>query len=94
MAIWKYLCLALVLSCNPAVGATNFYAHINPSQTSVFLGEVFNIDVIVKTVEKPATPDLNALSDFHAIVLDAGRATSETNTWLYRFAFRAKRRAN
>ncbi len=75
--------------------ATNFYAHATATETNVFLGQVFNFDVIVKKAsEKPDAPKLDALADFNVTLLDAGKPTSETDTWLYRYAFRAKRAGN
>ena len=81
--------MALALASGTARGATNFYAQATATETNVFLGQVFNLDVIVKAPEKPDVPGLDGLADFNVTVLDAGRATSETNTWLYRFALRA-----
>lgn len=70
---------------------TNSYAQATATETNVFLGQVFNLDVIVKAGEKPDAPDVGSIADFNATVLDAGKPTSTTNTWLYRFALRAKR---
>ena len=90
MAFCKSLFIAMVFFVGSARGSTNFYAQINTANTNVYLGQVFNVDVIVKAPEKPDVPMLDALADFNVRVLDAGQATSETNTWLYRFSFRAK----
>ena len=91
MRFWKHLMSTLVLSIASAHGATNFYAHASATETNVFLGQVFNLDVIVKADEKPAAPDMGTLSDFNATLLVAGQTTSVTNVWLYRYALRAKR---
>ncbi|MEE9369044.1 MAG: hypothetical protein V3V05_09290 [Pontiella sp.] len=90
MAFCKHLVIALILLAGSSPGSTNFYAHVNAAETNVFLGQVFNIDVIVKAPQKPSPPALDGLADFNVTVLDAGRAASETNTWFYRFSFRAK----
>ncbi|WP_168433522.1 BatD family protein [Pontiella sulfatireligans] len=90
---WKTACLAamLGLGAGAAEASTNFYAQASATETNVFLGQVFNLDVIVKAAEKPDAPQLTGLADFNATVLDAGKTTSATNTWLYRYALRAKR---
>jgi len=69
---------------------TNFYAHASATETNVYLGQVFNLNVIVKADEKPAAPSLGNFADFNITLLDDGNATSETNTWLYRYAARAR----
>lgn len=69
--------------------STNFYALATASETNVFLGQVFNLDVIVKSEGKPDAPDFQSL-DFNATKLVAGQDTSEDNTWLYRYALRPK----
>jgi hypothetical protein len=68
-----------------------FYAHASAAEEAVFLGQVFTVDVIVKAPERPEAPDLGTLADFNVTPLAAGSATSETNTFLYRYAFRATR---
>jgi hypothetical protein len=70
---------------------TNFYAQATATETNVFLGQVFNLDVVAKAAEKPDVPDVDTMEDFNATVLSAGKPTSAANTWLYRFALRAKR---
>jgi hypothetical protein len=87
----KYLLVILGLIAGPASASTNFYAHASTTETNVFLGQVFNLDVIVKADTKPNAPDLTGLHDFNATLLDDGQTTSATNTWLYRYAFRARR---
>jgi len=91
MRFWKHLISALVLSIASAHGATNFYAHASATETNVFLGQVLTLDIIVKSEEKPAAPDMGNLSDFNATLLVAGQTTSDTHVWLYRYALRAKR---
>ncbi|MDF7798154.1 BatD family protein [Pontiellaceae bacterium B1224] len=86
----KRLFLILVLLTGTATASTNFYAQATASETNVFLGQVFNLDVLVKTEQKPDVPT-NELADFNMTTLVAGQNTSATNTWLYRFALRAKR---
>ncbi len=92
MDFWKnvFLTATGILLATASVHA-NFYAHASATETNVFLGQVFNLDVIVKAAEKPAAPDLGHLEDFNVTLLDAGQATSSTHAWLYRYALRAKR---
>jgi hypothetical protein len=87
----KYLFFILVWIAGTASASTNFYAQASATETNVFLGQVFNLDVIVKASEKPEAPKLDQLADFNVTLLNDGQNTSETNTWLYRFAFRATR---
>lgn len=90
MALWKQLILAWAVA-TAAGGETDFFAYATASETNVFLGQVFNLDVIVKAPEPPDAPDWAANPDFHATLLEAGKPTAATNTWFYRFALRAKR---
>ncbi len=85
----KQLLLIWALVAGTASASTNFYAQATATETNVFLGQVFNLDVLVKAPEKPDTPDLGGISGFNATLIDAGKPTSETNTWLYRIALRA-----
>ena len=91
MDFWKngFLTATGLLLATASVRA-DFYAHASATETNVFLGLVFNLDVIVKAEEKPTSPDLGHLADFNVTLLDAGQATSGTNAWLYRYALRAK----
>lgn len=91
MDFWKKAFLTAGLATVSASAETTFYAQATATKTNVFLGQVFNLDVIVKAEEKPAAPDLGPLSDFNAKLLDAGLTTSDSTTWLYRYALRAKR---
>jgi hypothetical protein len=75
----------------PASAETEVYAYASTAETNVFLGQVFTVDVIVKAPEQPDAPDMSHLDGFNVTVLDAGRATSETNTFHFRYAFRASR---
>lgn len=90
MDFWKKALLTAGLAAISASAEANFYAQATATTTNVFLGQVFNLNVIVKSAEKPDAPDLGNLADFNATLLDDGQPTSETNTWLYRYAFRAK----
>jgi len=74
-----------------ANAGTDFYAQVNTAETNVFLGQVFAVDVIVKAPERPDAPDVGGLADFNVTSLAEGSATSETNTFLFRYAFRATR---
>ncbi len=86
----KRLILIAVLMTGGARAETNFYALATASETNVFLGQVFNLDVIVKAPEKPDAPNVEAWDAFNVTTLAAGQNTSDPNTWLYRFALRAK----
>jgi len=88
MAFWKHLFIVAALAGGTAQ-AENFYAQASTAQTNVFLGQVFTVDVLVKAPELPDAPDVGNLSGFNATVLDAGSATGKTNTYLFRYAFRA-----
>ncbi len=85
----KRLILLALIAAGPARASTNFYAHAAASSTNVFLGEVFNLDVVVKAEARPAMPVFQSL-EFNATPLVEGQATSAENTWLYRFALRPK----
>ncbi len=77
------------MATGPAWASTNFYAHATASETNVYLGQVFNLDVIVKADTKPNMPAFPSL-EFNAAQLMDGQATSAENTWLYRYALRPK----
>ncbi|MDF7806521.1 BatD family protein [Pontiellaceae bacterium B12219] len=84
----KKLLLFCALISGTAYASSNFYAQASASETNVFLGQVFNLDVVVKADEKPGVPPTN-FNAFNVTTLVDGQNTSETNTWLYRFALRA-----
>lgn len=85
--------LWLTFSLAEVAAETNFYAQATASETNIFLGQVFNLDILVKAEQKPDVPQLD-LADFHLTTILAGQNTSETNTWLYRFGLRAKQEGN
>ncbi|MCF7817397.1 MAG: BatD family protein [Kiritimatiellales bacterium] len=92
MDFWKKAYLALLVAgATVAVEAanTNYYACMETAETNVFLGQVFTVDAIVKAPELPEAPKLGNLPGFNVTQLAAGSATSETNTFLFRYAFRA-----
>ena len=91
MDFWKrtFLGVALSVMASPTLAATNCYAHATASETNIFLGQVFNLDILVKAEQKPDVPKTD-LADFNITTILNGQNTSETNTWLYRFALRAK----
>ncbi|HEY5654074.1 MAG TPA: BatD family protein, partial [Pontiella sp.] len=91
MNIWKILLFAILLSPSITHGSTNQYAQATTSQTKVFLGQVFHLDVTIKSDKKPRPPILSGLLDFNSTVLVEGRPTSVNNTWHYRFALRPTR---
>ena len=88
MTFWKHLFIVAALAAGTAQGA-NSLAYVSTAQTNVFLGQVFTVDVIVKAPELPDAPDIGRLPGFNVTPLAAGSATSETNTFLFRYAFRA-----
>ncbi|QBG48429.1 hypothetical protein EGM51_13875 [Verrucomicrobia bacterium S94] len=85
----KLILLASLIVAGPALAATNFYAYATASETNVYLGQVFNVDVIVKSGAKPDAPEFQT-PEFNTTVLVSGQETSEENTWLYRYALRPK----
>jgi hypothetical protein len=89
----QLFCL-LVFSVSSTYGTTNDYAYAEVAENNIYLGQVFHLNVVVKTDQKPDTPDPVQLPDFHATLLDDGVSTGATNTWLYRYALRAKREGN
>lgn len=90
MGLWKRLFLtATLFGLLSAYAETNFYAHVSTAKTNTFLGQVFTVDIVVKAPELPEAPAMNHITNFNVTVLDAGIATSETNTFLFRYAFRA-----
>jgi hypothetical protein len=92
MEFWKKtLVLTALLACiGGAQASTNYYAQATAAETNVFMGQVFNLDVLVKAPEKPDIPNTESIEGFNITVLDAGKPTNQENTWLYRFALRAK----
>lgn len=89
MTFWKFLFTTVALAAGTAQGATPFYAQATASETNVFLGQVFTVDVVVKAPTLPAAPVLNQIAHFNITTLAVGNATSGTNTFLFRYAFRA-----
>ncbi len=86
----KYIFIAF-MTCSLAVQAEDgFYAQATASETNVYLGQVFNVDVIVKAPRQPHAPGLDDMPDFNAVPLDTTAVANATNVWLYRFAFRAR----
>lgn len=96
MDFWKrtFLVMGLLSGGVSTWAETNFFAQASTAQTNVFLGQVFTVDVVVKAPEQPQVPNLKNLPNFNATVLDAGSATSQTNTFLFRFSFRATQAGN
>ncbi|MEI6891017.1 MAG: BatD family protein [Pontiella sp.] len=85
----KILFLILALVTGAASASTNFYALATASETNVFLGQVFNLDILVQEDQKPTPPKI-IFRDFNVTTLVEGQDTNTTNTWLYRYALRAK----
>ena len=79
------LCASLWLIPTEARSSTNYYAQATAAETNVFMGQVFNLDILVKAMEKPDTPNTGSIEEFNITVLDAGKPTNQENTWLYRF---------
>jgi len=77
----------------PVFADTNFYAQASVSETNIFLGQVINLDILVHAEQKPDVPKLE-LADFNTTTILTGQNSSETNTWLYRFALRAKQKGD
>jgi len=67
------------------------YALASVTETNVFLGQVFTLDILVQSPQKPPAPDPDGFDGFNARILTAGDETSEENTWLYRYSLRATR---
>ncbi len=84
----KGLIISVVL-IGSSVQAVEFYAQASTEQSHVSLGQVFTVDVIVKAPALPDAPDVSGLDGFNVVVLDAGSPTSGTNTFHFRYAFRA-----
>jgi len=84
----KGLIISVVL-IGSSVQAAEFYAQASTEQSHVSLGQVFTVDVIVKAPALPDSPDVSGLDGFNVVVLDAGSPTSGTNTFHFRYAFRA-----
>lgn len=85
----KLILLAGLIVAGPASASTDFYAHATAAETNVYLGQVFNVDIIVKAEAKPDAPEFQS-PEFNTTVLVAGQDTSGENTWLYRYALRPK----
>lgn len=88
MSLWKPLIYAATLAAGGADETNRFYARTVPAQTNAYLGQVIPVDVVVRTPQRPAVPELRSNESFHITALEAGAPTSETNTFLYRYAFR------
>ncbi|MCF7847826.1 MAG: BatD family protein [Kiritimatiellales bacterium] len=92
MKLWKSIFLAGVVGlAASAEVSTNFYAHIDVAKTNVFLGEVFPVNVIVKAPDFPEAPKTDALEAFNVKPLNAGTKTSEADTYVFQYSFRAKK---
>ncbi|MDZ8118037.1 BatD family protein [Pontiella agarivorans] len=85
----KLILLTGLIVAGSASASTNFYAQATASETNVFLGQVFNLDVLVKAEKKPDAPAFQS-PEFHTTMLVNGQDTSGENTWLYRYALRPK----
>jgi hypothetical protein len=90
----KQLFIILATVAGTLSASARDYAHATATETNVFLGQVFNLDVVVKAADKPATPNLRGLNGFNATLLDSGKPTNEPGTWFYRLAFRATTEGN
>ncbi|MBT8041723.1 MAG: BatD family protein [Pontiella sp.] len=90
MKLLNSLFIAWALAAGIAWADSSLYAYAYTTETNVFLGQVFTLDIIVKTPQLPDSPDIGDLTDFNVTVLEEGKATSEPDTWAYRFALRAK----
>lgn len=84
-----YVMLAVAGAAIGAGASTNYYAYLESAETNVFLGQVFMVNAIVKAAELPEAPKLGHLPGFNVTELASGSATSGTNTFLFRYAFRA-----
>ena len=84
----KRVLLIFMMTAGAAVANTNFHATALVTQTNVFLGQVFNLDVVVKAESQPPAPDLSTLEGFNVTALAEGQATSDEHAWLYRYAVR------
>lgn len=71
--------------------AHGFQAQATASETNVFLGQVFNVDIVVGADSKPALPSFDGLEDFHVTTIEDGKPTTQANVWYYRLAFRARK---
>ncbi len=85
----KMLIPILLLTAGTAWADADFYAQASASDTNIFLGEVFNLDVVVKAESKPAMPPFQS-ADFNAAALVDGQPTSAAGTWFFRYALRPK----
>lgn len=81
--------MAVMATAVPAWALTNFYAYATASETNVYLGQVFNLDVIVKADTQPTMPTFQSL-EFNTTPLIKGQLIRAENTWLYRYALRPK----
>jgi len=89
---WIILLLSLMAFGTLADSAhPPLFAQVTPSQKEVFLGQVFFVDVIVNMPVKSISPDPKNLSNFHVTQIKALTLTQTTNTYLLRYAFRAKK---
>lgn len=91
MGCWKNTLMVLALAVGSAHAATNFYAEATVSETNVYLGQVFNLDVIVKVPDRPEPPADTRMEGFNAVLLVSGQTTRTANTYLFRYSLRAKR---
>ena len=89
---WKIALLYLIcVAGGYADSPTNrWYAQLTSSQKEVFIGQVFSVDVLVNMPETFTPPDLKKLTAFHVTPIQSRTATQTPNTYLFRYAFRAK----
>ena len=69
----------------------SLFAQVTPSQKEVFLGQVFFVDVLINMPVTSISPQPKDLSNFHVTQIKPLTLTQTTNTYLLRYAFRAKK---
>lgn len=85
----KRLLLVWAVMAGTAYGAeTDDFAEAMASRTNLFIGEVFNLDVVVRSETKPQAAVMENLDGLHATLIEDGAATSDPHAWLYRYALR------
>lgn len=89
MDCWKTTCMAAIAVVCAAGAETNFHAYVDAAETNVFLGQVFAVNVVVKTPGMPDAPNLAGLPDFNVTEVADGAVAGEPDTYLFRYAFRA-----
>ena len=86
-----FLFALFLLLCSPSRATEESYAQATLSRKSVFLGEVFMLDILVKSDVKPVWEGPKSIPGFHLVPLQMGDSTGNSGTFFFRFSLRSTR---